>query len=435
MKCVCKSTVRILSFILVVALMITAFPAPAFAAIDEPLSGVTGTGWDDLGGMPGEPDNTAPPEISEPPDEDGNDGEQLEEDNDSGEDADEDSESSDSGSEPVATDGNSEPTATEGTLETATPTDATATAGTLGASGIVLDLPPDVLEDFITFMDNAQQAIESPFVPIRPLAGVGDTGTISWSWGERADFNAGGYYCNQIPTISLSTARPSEGRPFCAQFGPDPLTGGTYRASDYTHPTILKLMVAFVEGDASAVGVQLAIWSITNNASAFATHPEAQAALSAANSANTDGYSLLRWTTSGSYQPFFTLEKATDIEWALKIIKKSTSGKLLAGATFSVSGPGVNESSLTTNDRGEILVDIPSPGGEYTVTETAPPEGYLPADPASQTVTINTTNPSGTVVFENEPENPEEEEPGQSSFPLSLNSAFKELYVLIDRSI
>ncbi|MDL2234076.1 hypothetical protein LJC63_10950, partial [Ruminococcaceae bacterium OttesenSCG-928-L11] len=384
--------------------MFTAFPISSFAAIDEPLSGETGSGWDSIGGLPEDtsdtptvtpepPDSSAPDDsYPDPGDIDTGDGDDLK--------------------VPPATD------EIPADVAAATPTTASAAGAPLGASGIVLDLPPDVLADFVPFMKNAEKAIESPYQQIMPMAGVGDIGTITWSWGEAADFTAGGYYCKQIPSISLSTAKPSEGRPFCAQFGPDPLTGGNYKAAAYSNPTVLKLMVAFNEGKASAVGTQLAIWSITNNAPAFATHPEAKAAMSAANSVNTDEYSLLRWTTSGSYQPFFTLERPDLPTAGLKIIKKSTSGKLLAGTTFSVSGPGVNVTGLVTNDRGEILVDIPSPGGTFTVTETAPADGYLPADPDSQTVTINTTNPSGTVVFENEPDG--DEDPGDSSFRIEV---------------
>jgi len=388
--------------------MLTAFPTSAFAAIDEPLNGVTGSGWDDFGGLP-EDEPNMPPITTEPldggtPDIDTPDSEDTVGDSDDLDTPHTESES-------------------ETDIAAATPTTApTATAGTLGASGIFIDLPADVLADFIAFMENAEKAIESPYPQITPFAGVGDTGTISWSWGESANFNAGGYYCNQIPTISLSTTRPSEGRPFCALFGPDPLTGGTYKAASHSNSTILKLMIAYNEGKASAVGVQLAIWSITNNASAFATHPEAAAALSAASSVNTDGYTLLKWTTSGSYQPFFTLElePGTPSEWTLKIIKKSTSGKLLARAEFSVSGPGVNQTGLVTNSKGEILVDIPSPGGTYTVTETAPPDDYYPADPDSKTVTIDAANPSGTVVFENEPKVPETPDEESSSFRIEV---------------
>ena len=399
MKCTSKAPTRIFSIFLVAILIFTAFPISAFAYFDEPLSTVISDEWDGFGGLPEyEPD--MPTDTTPPPDDNSpyiprqTSGQEYE----------------DSGD------------FSEKNNSTATPTNAP-TAGTLGASGITIDLPDDVLADFIAFMNNAEKAIESPAFTMMPFAGVGDTGTISWNWGEAADFNAGGYYVNQIPSISLSTARPSEGRPFCAQFGPDPLQGGTYTAAAYSNPTILKLLVAHEKGNASAVGVQLAIWSITNNASAFATHPEAAAALSAANSVSTDGYTLLRWTTGGSYQPFFTLEKdiPTDNTPVLKILKLcDETGKLLKDAEFSVSGPGVNLTGLKTNNRGEILVNIPAPGGRFTITETTPPPGYFPASPASQTITINATNPVGTVTFRNIPDNPPPEEPEDSGFKVEV---------------
>jgi hypothetical protein len=322
-----------------VTMLIGMAPTTVLASdsIDTPLNGVTGNGWDDFGGLPGDSEaasGSTTPDIDPP----GNGSPDFDDTHSGSESSDTDrSDNIDDSQEDSESDIQNEDTKIEG-AEVATPSNLA-----LGSSGIVIDLPPDVLADFIAFMENAEKAIESPELQIAPFAGVGDTGTITWSWGESADFNAGGYYVNQIPSLSLSTARPSEGRPFCAQFGPDPLMGGSYKAAAFSNSTILKLLIAYNEGKASAVGVQLAIWSITN-ASAFATHPQAQAALSAANGVSTDGYTLLRWTTSGSYQPFFTIEKETPNEWLLKILKQcSETDKLLKDAEFSVVGP----SSLT----------------------------------------------------------------------------------------
>ena len=62
-----KAPVRIFSMILVVAIVFTAFPKSCFAAIDEPLSGETGSGWDSIDGLP---ENTSgmPPVTPELPD-------------------------------------------------------------------------------------------------------------------------------------------------------------------------------------------------------------------------------------------------------------------------------------------------------------------------------------------------------------------------------
>lgn len=65
-------------------------------------------------------------------------------------------------------------------------------------------------------------------------------------------------------------------------------------------------------------------------------------------------------------------------EYALKIIKTSEDGDSLEGATFTVTGPNNFElTGVKTNSQGEILVGVDAPG-DYTVTETSPPEG-LPA--------------------------------------------------------
>lgn len=396
MKYACKATARLISILLVAILMTTVFPTSAFATIDEPLSGVTGSGWDDFGNLP-EDEFDPPPITEEPP----------------GDDA------LDSGSpdnEDVSSDGGVLGAEDGKTLEEM-PKNAVAPL-TLGVSG-EWTLPDDTGAEFIEFLESVEKEMHKPTSRAAP----GDMGTVSWAWGEQVEFTtSAGHYIGNIPRLTLSTANPAQDIPFCAKFGVDPDTSSPYTAKVGSNQQILKLLIAHKEGKASTVGVQLAIWSITNHTS-FRSHPEAQAAWYTSQNVDTDGYSYLEWR-AGSGQPFYTLERFdAPSERELKIIKKSTSGRLLSGAKFSVSGPGVNETGLVTNSRGEILVKIPSPGGIYTVTETTPPSGYLPAGPDSQTVTIDANNPSGTVIFENEPEGdgppPEGEE---SSFRVEVET-------------
>ncbi len=404
MKYTNRATIRIFSMFLAILLMVIVMPSSTFAAIDAPMDAE-----ESFGDPSGEYIIEPPPVAieggtsveSEP-------GKGAVNDSDISDDVNtEDSETDDSD------DIGEDDIIGEDEVEEATPTSANvATEGTIGISGSVLELPPDVAEEFLAFLAAVEDIIEHP--PIRPFAAPGDTGTVSWNWGQTITFTtSAGHYVGSLPILSLSTSNPSLGDPFCAYFGIDPNTSGTYRSEAGSNQQILKLLIANHEGSASDLGTQLAIWSITNHNS-FLEHPQAQSAWSAAQGVSTGGYSYLEWD-AGSGQPFFTLEVAPDTpsEWTLKIIKKSTTGRFLAGAEFSVSGPGVDESGLTTNSSGEILVDIPSPGGVYTVTETTPPEGYLPAAPDSQTITIDEDSPSGTVTFENEPdgEEPPEEPP------------------------
>ena len=359
-----------------------AIPSTAFASdFDDVETVIDVTGGNDVSSEPSLPDNRS---YSESDDESSSGA----------------SSSSSESSDPDTGQSSSEDSSSEEESSVATPTQLP-----LGASGEMINLSPEALAEFIAFMNNVEKEIANPTRVFVPFASAGDTGTITWSWGEAANVNIGGFYVNNIPAINLTTSRPSEGRPFCAKFGPDPLNGGTYKATAYNNTTILKLLIAHKEGRTGAVGVQLAIWAITNDIKEFNNHSTAKAALAAANGVSTDGYTLLKWNTGGSYQPFFTLEKSVATEWQLKILKYcAVTGNPLKNTEFSVSGPGVNKTGLMTNNRGEILVDIPSPGGKFTVTETTPSPGYLPADPATQTVTINASNKTGTVTFKNEPE-------------------------------
>ena len=67
MKSTNKPTVKILSIFLVVIMVFTAFPTTALAFVDEPLSGVTGSGWGDFGGLPFDVEPGNPPITTEPP--------------------------------------------------------------------------------------------------------------------------------------------------------------------------------------------------------------------------------------------------------------------------------------------------------------------------------------------------------------------------------
>src|SRR5215831_2299413 len=77
---------------------------------------------------------------------------------------------------------------------------------------------------------------------------------------------------------------------------------------------------------------------------------------------------------------------------AIKISKTSIKGTALAGAHFSISGPGGYSNSVVTGGDGSVCVD----GlvfGSYSVTETAAPPGYSIDNPNAQNaqVNVNTT--------------------------------------------
>ena len=74
---------------------------------------------------------------------------------------------------------------------------------------------------------------------------------------------------------------------------------------------------------------------------------------------------------------------------AIKISKTSSkTGNALAGAQFSITGPGGFSTSVTTGADGTVCVDHLT-FGAYTVTETAAPTGYVIDDSSGHPVTVD----------------------------------------------
>ena len=74
---------------------------------------------------------------------------------------------------------------------------------------------------------------------------------------------------------------------------------------------------------------------------------------------------------------------------AIRISKASIKPNTpLAGAVFSITGPGGYSSSQTTGSDGSVCVDHLA-FGDYAVTETAPPSGYSIDDTSAHTVTVD----------------------------------------------
>jgi len=80
---------------------------------------------------------------------------------------------------------------------------------------------------------------------------------------------------------------------------------------------------------------------------------------------------------------------------SISVSKSSVKGQALAGAKFSVTGPGSFSTTLTTDANGKACVD----GllfGSYTVTETAAPAGYSIDDSSGHSVTVGTNDTCAT---------------------------------------
>jgi hypothetical protein len=74
---------------------------------------------------------------------------------------------------------------------------------------------------------------------------------------------------------------------------------------------------------------------------------------------------------------------------AIKITKTSSkTGNNLAGAQFSITGPNSYSNSVQTGPDGTVCVDGLA-FGDYTVTETSPPPGFVIDDPSGHLVTVD----------------------------------------------
>ena len=321
------------------------------------------------------------------------------------------------------------------------------------SENFVLDCTPEQAAQFIAFYEYATAKIAQQSNP-RLRAAPGDTGGVSWTWGEAVGIDVPSgvpgnpYHIGNIPRITLTTSSPPLGRPFCVEFGNDP--GGSYIASEGNDSRVLGLLVAFQKGQASAVGVQLALW-YTENGLPLSSQPQAAAALSAAASVDTTGYTYLIWN-SGAGQPFVTLdvevegpptppdpppvippdpenpntktevttETETDTEirssttyecsdaiGQITIAKRDNAGVSLDGAIFNIhiqfaNGETGGDSAFEVYN-GSRLFTYTHPRDDHepavvTVTEVSAPDGYI-GDSTPQTATVHPTYTRITKVL------------------------------------
>jgi len=400
--------------------MVATFALPASAQGFEPVQEVI-----DLTG--GYQDTETEPETSVP---------------DSADDSASDTDTGDSGSNTSKETDETESEAEEPALGQSTP-------GATDSGNFFLDCTPEQAARLIAFYEYVAARIARQSGP-QLFAAPGDTGSVSWTWGEPVgiDVPSGDpgnpYHIGNIPRITLSTADPPLGRPFCVEFGNDP--GGSYTASEGSDSQVLGLLVAFEKGLASAVGVQLALW-YTENGLPLSSHPQAAAALSAAASVDTTGYTYLVWD-SGSGQPFVTLDaepgvppppptppddpenpnthtevttetttrtevrSSTTYEYSdaigqVLIAKRDNEGVSLDGAIFNIhvqfaNGETAGDSAFEVYN-GSRLFTYTHPRDDHepavvTVTEVRSPDGYTGSS-QPQTATIHPTYTRITKVL------------------------------------
>lgn len=356
----------------------------ASAVIDDPVSGVTGSGWDNIGIGGSDTPSETPSEDEDPetPPEDGGDGDEIEDDPSSPTEG----EGENPGGENPPANGAIDAGDLNGVDDSNVPTGGT-------------ELP---------WVTNLRAIYEAEHASIMPFA-AGDAGggTVTseiYSWGVSGGDGSnsiwmgsepggnGYYFADMYPvTYDGSTA-------FCGEFnGRRP--GGNYVNSGEGNNEKIKQIIASYEasnkGRADYIAAQTLIWAELLGTTVTSW---------GASGANTDllvpgidTSGIRYWTYSNTdavhtQNIFVYTTDETIHEYALKIIKTSEDGDSLEGATFTVTGPNNFElTGVKTNSQGEILVGVDAPG-DYTVTETSPPEGYQLADPNSQVVTVTEEN-------------------------------------------
>jgi len=171
------------------------------------------------------------------------------------------------------------------------------------------DMPADLAAALLAYAEGAQRAIANRS-PIAPAAMPGDIGTIQFTNQSPGNLPID---LNYWPVINWVN-RPGEAMtPFCARFGPDPREGVPYVAAAHSNTQILRLLVAYEQGLTSdRLGVQVAIWGITEGWQSWANWDRAAAARTAGQSADITGWRLLRFTGPAGSQPLFAVVPPDD---------------------------------------------------------------------------------------------------------------------------
>lgn len=453
-----KTASRALAFLLAAIMTVGSFQTTTYAAdygnggslvsasalIDDPVSGVTGSGWDNIGlggsntptETPSEDDGkpeTPPSEDGETPDPDSEipDGEQPG-DGDSETSPDEDESEGNKDDEnmdnPDPQPGDGKQPDDETTPEGEEPDpDGNGAVDAGNLEGVDDSVPGETPVDGVingtelSWAVNLAAAAEAQNSMITPFA-AGDEGggTVEftpYSWGESDGDGqnsiwmgsmpgGGGWYFADVHRITYdgSTA-------FCAEFnGQQP--GGEYVRGAEGNDEYIKQVIASFEASSQSrsdyIAAQALIWAHLKGTTVTYWGSSGANENLLIPGIDTSGIRYWTYTSLDHTQNIFvytTDDNPFEGRYAIKIIKKNEDGSaVLSGATFSVTGPGgFNQTGLTTDSSGEILVGVME-AGEYTVTETSPPAGYELADPSSQKVTVtedNDRNNPAEVEFRN----------------------------------
>lgn len=441
-----KQASRVLAFLMAAIMAVGTIPTTAFAAvpangsgvisasslIDDPLSGTTGSGWDNIVGgsstTPPADDSTGDASDSDVEDSSGGEIEgnpegETEEGTES--DTDEDAEGDTEGETEEGTGSDTEGEPEEGTGSDAEGSTEGSTNGGTEADPVV---PPEngpttpetingtELPWAANYKAYAEATMNRPMLFSAGDEGGGSVEFTHYGWGDPSGSGGGmnsvwmgsqpngvGYY---FADVYRTTYDGSDA--FCGEFNGQ-MPGGNYTRGAEGNDEQIKKIIASYEASSKSKGdyiaAQALIWAelLGTNVTYWGTSGANESLLDP--SADTSG--IRYWiyqNTDAVHTQNLLVYTANPVEnpYALKIIKKNEDGSaVLSGATFSVTGPGgFNETGLVSNDKGEILVGLVTTG-EFTVTETAPPIGYELSNPTSKKVQVTEANkPENPAVVE-----------------------------------
>ena len=465
-----KMPSRILAFLMAALMAVTSAPITAFAAdssesmfqststiIDDPISGTTGSGWDNIDGG----SNTTPPDEGKGDNESSS---KPEDGNESGNSSTPgDGEDNNSSSTPEDGNGNGNTSSTpeggdEDNSSSSVPeeeeNDNTSPAPDGGEENGSSSIPEDngsVDADDLNGTDNTQPVVppadgvingtELPWAanfkayaeatmsqPVLFAAGDEGGGSVEFThdgWGVPGGGgtnaiwmgsapNGGGYYFADVYRSTYDGADS-----FCGEFN-GKMPGGNYtRGEEGTNEQIKKIIASYEasgKNKGDYIAAQALIWAELKNTTV--THWGTSGANQNLLDPGADTSKIKYWIYHNTDAPHtqdlivYTTDETFVDRYALKIVKKNEDGSaVLSGATFSVTGPGgFKKEGLKTNNKGELLVGV-NVTGEFVCTETAPPPGYQLATPNTQTVQITEKNtPDNPAVVEFR--NPKGDNPG-----------------------
>ena len=421
---------RALALLLAAMMAVSSFQVTTYAAdssmtvtggsaglIDDPLSGETGSGWDNIEVIPPVDEGTENPDEGEKPDpepEGPEEGENPDSENPGGgEGSGTDSEVPGEGENPeVPEEGEKPETDPENpdqnlpeTPEGGEQPDQDLPEGNGQTPAIPGEgtAPPAVNGVELPWAANIRAAAEATMAMPVPLgAGDGGGGVVEftpYNWGGAGDGSnltwIGGYYFY----ADLYRITYDGEDAFCAEFNGQQPGGNYVQDSEGNDEQIKKILASYEASSknrADYIAAQSLIWAELLSSSV--TDWGASGANEDLLDPDADTSNVRYWIYTNTDVPHtqniivYTIDDPLENPYAFKIIKKSEEGATLSGATFSVTGPdGFNRTGLKTNNKGEILVYIDKTG-EYTVTETAPPTGFQLSDTPSQKVTVTEAN-------------------------------------------